>query len=357
MIKVLKSQADRLTAKPMFADPGKAPSEPKGSVKVTCVIPAYHAAKSVLAVVEGVLPYVDDVIVVDDGCCEGSGTAVEQVYRGSERVSVLHRMTNGGVGAAMKDGIALALERNSKIIVKIDADGQMDPSFIPDIRRLFAENPELACIKGNRFFDVGVLESMPKARFFGNAVLSLLIKGASGYWNALDPTNGYLAFNADRLRGLNWQSFSNTYFFEMSVLCELGVKRLPIAEVAMPTIYTEAPSSLSIRRVIREFPAKLFRLTLRRILIQYLIFDVNPGSLYLMLGAMLTFFGLAFGGYEWIESIVTHVARTTGTVMLAVLPFLMGFQLLLNALMYDVQFSQRTLQQLQMPNSNRRLDD
>jgi hypothetical protein len=68
------------------------------------------------------------------------------------------------------------------------------------------------------------------------------------------------------------------------------------------------------------------------------VYDVNLGSLYLLLGLALAAGGVLFGAYEWIESIITHVPRTTGTVMLAVLLFLMGFQLLLNALMYDVQF-------------------
>ena len=102
-------------------------------------------------------------------------------------------------------------------------------------------------------------------------------------------------------------------------------------------------SSLSITKVIVEFPPKLFKLCLKRVLFQYFISDVNLGSLYLVLGLMLATGGLLFGAYEWIESAITGVPRSTGTVMLAVLPFLMGFQLLLNALMYDVQFGAKTI--------------
>lgn len=310
--------------------------------RVVCIIPTYRAATTVVPVVAEALAYVDSVIVVDDACPENSGRIVTDSYAGDSRVHVVFRSQNGGVGAATKDGIALALEQGADVIVKLDADGQMDASYIANIRRIFEDDPDTVCVKGNRFFDESVLRAMPKVRLFGNAALSLFAKLASGYWNAIDPTNGYLAFNAGLLRVLPWRSFANSYFFEMSVLAELGLKRLPIVELEMPTIYTDAPSSLSVRRVVWEFPPKLFRLIGRRVLVQYFLFDFNLGSIYLMVGSLLSAFAICFASYEWAESVVTHIPRSTGTVMLAVLPFLMGFQLLLNALMYDVQFSHKT---------------
>ena len=311
-----------------------------------CVIPTYKASGTIVAVVSQALQYVSAVIVVDDACPEGSGAVAREAFAGNPAVRVVVRDSNGGVGAAMKTGIAHALEAGAEIIVKIDADGQMDPSFIPLMTRLFEEDPSLVAVKGNRFFQAQVLEAMPKARLFGNAVLSLMAKFASGYWNTIDPTNGYLAFNGPLLELLPWQTFSDSYFFEMSVLCELGLRRLPLVELEMPTIYTSAPSSLSIGRVILDFPPRLLKFTLRRLLLQYFVFDVNLGSLYAVVGSFLVLFSLVFGAYEWIQSYVTHVGRATGTVMLVVLTFLMGFQLLLNALMCDVQFSRGTRHEL-----------
>jgi glycosyltransferase involved in cell wall biosynthesis len=317
------------------------------------VIPAFRAANTIVDVVRRCLSYADRVVVVDDACPERSGEVALAEFGHDHRVTVLQRPSNGGVGAAMKTGIEKALADGASIIVKIDADGQMDPAYLPTIREAFEHDPTLVCVKGNRFFDSSVLEVMPKARLFGNGVLSLLVKCASGYWNAIDPTNGYLAFNADLLKLLPWHTFDNTYFFEMSVLCEFGLKRLPILELEMPTIYTEAPSSLSISRVIRQFPPKLLRCTLKRLLLQYFVFDVNLGTVYSLIGSLLLLFSIVFGGYEWIDGIVTHTAKPIGTVMLAVLPFMMGFQLLLNALMYDVQFSQKTYHEV-LVNTRRR---
>lgn len=320
--------------------------ETPSRLRVCCVIPAYRAADTVTKVVSEALRHADDVVVVDDRCPELSGKIVREAFRGTSAVHVIERDRNGGVGAAMKTGIASAIELGADVIVKIDADGQMDPAYIDTIRTIFQQDPALLCIKGNRFFNSSVLRLMPKNRLFGNAILSLLAKCASGYWNIIDPTNGYLAFNAGLLKLLDWESFADSYFFEISVLCELGLKRLPILELEMPTIYTAAPSSLSIRRVLFEFPQRLVGLTLRRLLLQYFVFDINLGTLYGSFGLLLALFGLAFGGFEWAQSIMTHTPRTTGTVMLAVLPFLMGFQLLLNALMYDVEFSKRTSHEL-----------
>lgn len=307
-----------------------------------CVVPAYKARSSVCSVVAGVLPFADRVIVVDDACPEGSGSAVAVEFAGNARVDVVYRERNGGVGAAMKTGIALALEHAADIIVKIDADGQMDPSYLSVIAGLFAEDPSLGYVKGNRFVSESALQNMPALRLFGNAVLSLLVKAASGYWNLLDPTNGYVAFNAAVLRELPWQRFADSYFFEISVLGLLGLRQLPIAELEMPTIYRSESSSLSIRRVMVEFPPKLAGLALRRLLLQYFLFDVNLGSLYIVFGALLASFGVALGAAEWFATLHTGHARTPGTVMLAVIPVLVGVQLLSNALMYDVQFAPKT---------------
>ena len=294
----------------------------------------------------GAIRYVDTVIVVDDACPEASGDAVKQAFRGHPSVQVIKRSRNGGVGAATKTGLARALELAADVIIKLDADGQMDPSYIPSIVELFGADPNLAYLKGNRFFDSRVLAKMPAVRLFGNSWLSLFSKFASGYWNILDPTNGYLAFNGRLLPAVNWQGFADCYFFEISVLCELGLKRATIAEMEMDTIYGQGSSSLSITKTMFAFPPKLAWLLWRRVLLQYFVFDVNLGSLYLLMGLALSGFGAGFAIFEWAETIATGIPRTTGTVMLAVLPFLMGFQLILNALLYDVQFAAKSTREL-----------
>ena len=122
----------------------------------------------------------------------------------------------------------------------------------------------------------------------------------------------------------------------------------------MASIYAKERSSLSIPRAALSFPPRLLKLFLSRLLFQYFLFDVNLGSLYIVSGTTLCFFSIAFLIFEWVQSFSTGIPRTTGTVMLGVLPFLMGFQLLLNALLYDVQFGPKSAREL-LPRSEREI--
>lgn len=310
---------------------------------ICCIVPTYKVRSTVCNVVRNAAKYADLTIVVDDACPEQSGALVQEQFLNNEAVIVIRHPFNRGVGGAMKTGIAMALDLGATVIIKLDADDQMNPDYIPVFAESFEKDPGLDYIKGNRFIDVNLMKIMPKVRLFGNALLSLLVKFSSGYWNIIDPTNGYFAFRAPKLRQLAWQDLSERYFFETHILCMLGMRKANIAEMEMPAVYGNEMSSLSISRVLIDFPPKLVKLWLKRILFQYFLYDVNLGSVYLLLGVMLAAAGVLFGAYEWIESLITHVPRTTGTVMLAVLLFLMGFQLLLNALMYDVQFGAKSV--------------
>lgn len=313
---------------------------------ICCVIPAYKARNTVCDVVYSLFPYVDTVVVVDDACPQTSGRIVKEQFANDRRVVVLERDKNGGVGAAVKTGLAYCLAAGARYVVKVDADGQMDPAYIPQLIDVLQSDESIGFVKGNRFVNASVLASMPKARLLGNAMLSIFVKFASGYWNLLDPTNGFVAFSGDTLRQLDLDALADSYFFEISVLGQLGIKQLTIAEVEMPTIYGAEQSSLSIRRVLLEFPPKLLAIFVKRVALQYFLFDINLGSLYLFFGSLITMLGVSMAIWEWFASLLTHHVRTAGTVMLAVLPLLIGFQLLSNALLYDVQFAPKTVREL-----------
>lgn len=315
------------------------------AARVCCIIPAYRCGSAVARVVAGALEYAHDVVVVDDACPDGSAEAVRAQFGSCERVHLIRLEKNGGVGVAMKAGIRRALDLHADVIVKIDGDGQMDASYVPAMVDVLLGDPDVCLVKGNRFGGDQVLQKMPPVRLLGNSVLSLLIRFASGYWDMLDPTNGFIAFNAHALEAIGWEKFADRFFFESSVLCAAGLRREKIAEVQMPALYGGEKSSLSVLRSAAEFPPKLLLGLLRRIFLQYFVFDINIASLYLIAGTLLCLAGLGFGGYEWREALVTGIARTPGTVMLAVMPLLMGFQLLLNSLLYDVQFSRKIFRQ------------
>ncbi len=310
---------------------------------IVCVIPAYRASKSVCRVVAEALPYVDRVIVVDDACPELSGELVREKFESDPRVVVKFHPTNRGVGGATKTGFQTALDLDASIIIKMDADGQMDPRQIPVMLAVLRDAPDIVFVKGNRLLDSATSRTMPLFRLIGNSALSLLVRACSGYWNCLDPTNGYIAIRASQLRRLTLSQLKDRFFFEISLLCALGLRKRIIAEVEIPARYGDERSNLSLRGALFTFPPLLIQAFLRRILFQYLIFDLNVGSLFLFFGTLLGTFGLALGIYEWLLSGATGIMRSPGTIMLVALPIIVGFQLVLSAITYDLQSAARTI--------------
>jgi dolichol-phosphate mannosyltransferase len=181
------------------------------------------------------------------------------------------------------------------------------------------------------------LRHMPYIRRMGNLGLSFLTKVASGYWNIFDPTNGYTAIGANALRSLNFERLSKRYFFETSMLLELGLQRMVVKDIYIPAIYGDESSKLSNLKALFEFPPKLFLGMLRRIIFLYFIRDLTAVSIFSIAGIVSVIFGSLWGIYHWWRSSVTGVEASTGTVMIAILPLILGIQFLLQAVGMDIQ--------------------
>lgn len=125
----------------------------------------------------------------------GSGEYVK-AHCTDPRVTVVKHEKNKGVGGAVMTGYRAAIADGAKVIVKIDGDGQMDPSLLREFVMPILGG-EADYTKGNRFYDLSNISRMPAMRLFGNAGLSFLAKLSTGYWNIFDPTNGYTAIHAD----------------------------------------------------------------------------------------------------------------------------------------------------------------
>ena len=302
---------------------------------IAVVIPSYRVRHQILGVLAGVGPECGAIYVVDDGCPEGTGDHVEKECRDS-RVRVLRHDRNRGVGAATLTGYEAALQAGAEVIVKIDGDGQMDPSYIPRVVRPIREG-EADYVKGNRFFDFEGVAAMPRLRFFGNSLLSFASKLSSGYWNVFDPTNGFTAIHASVARRLPRAKLASGYFFESDLLFRLGIMRAVVCEVPMDAIYRDEPSSLVVRRVIGEFAWKHLRNTVKRILYCYYLRSFNIASIEIVAGLAFLIFGTWFGLSQWVEGSRAGIPATSGTVMVAALPLIVGVQLVLAFLGYDLQ--------------------
>jgi glycosyltransferase involved in cell wall biosynthesis len=302
------------------------------------VIPAYRAATTILPVIEAIGPEIELIIVVDDGCPDG--TALHVANRCSDpRVVALMHDINRGVGGAFLTGMRYAIERGADIIVKIDADGQMDPSQVPALIQPILRG-QADYVKGDRFFFLTNAAPMPSTRLFGNLALSFMAKLSTGYWNIMDPTNGFFAIEASVAALLDNEQIASRFFFETDLLFHLGLIRAKVVEFPMRASYGDEVSNLRISRELGPFLAGHMRNTLRRVLYRYFFREFSLASIQLVAGALLFGFGLAFGLYHWWAAAPEQLVPT-GTIMIAALTFLIGFQLLMSFLNYDISSSPR----------------
>lgn len=302
---------------------------------IAVVIPSYKVKRHILEVIQGIGPEVDSIIVVDDACPEHSGDFVRDNCSDG-RVIVLSHDVNQGVGGAVVTGYKHALEIGAEIIVKVDGDGQMDTSRIQDLIMPIL-NGMADYTKGNRFFDIDDLTSMPVVRLLGNSGLSLMNKLVNGYWDIMDPTNGFTAISAQVLSKLPLSKLNERYYFESDMLFRLGLSRAVVLDVPMPPIYKGEQSSLSIVRVLLEFPFLSIQRFIKRIVYTYFLRDFHAASVEIVLGLVLLVFGFATGVNFWITGIEQRVFTSSGSVMLSALPIILGSQLLLSALNFDIQ--------------------
>jgi dolichol-phosphate mannosyltransferase len=302
--------------------------------KIAVVIPSYKVRNHILGVLAGLGGAVCRIYVVDDACPEHSGEFAASNCN-DERVRVIGLERNLGVGGAVMAGYKAAIADGMDVIVKVDGDGQMDPSLIPDfVAPILAGEADY--VKGNRFFYLDQVRAMPRVRLFGNSVLSFMTKLSSGYWDILDPTNGYTAIHSAVARHLPFEKISQRYFFETDMLFRLNTLRAVVVDVPMEARYGDEVSNLKIHKIIGEFLYKHFRNFFKRVFYNYYLRDMSLASIELPLGLALFTFGVVFGGYQWLLSISMGLSSSAGTVMLSALPVIIGLQFILAFLGHDI---------------------
>lgn len=303
---------------------------------VATVVPAHNESRHIGQVIRTMPDFVDQIILVDDASKDDTVEVARAC--GDARLVLLRTERNHGVGGATLLGYSKAVELNSDIVVKMDGDGQMLPEYLSSLLdAIIDQGYDYA--KGNRFLASNTLWQMPKRRLIGNIALTFLTKLASGYWHVFDPQNGYTAIKASVLRRLDLNDIHNRFFFENDLLVNLNFLNFRVKDVAIPAKYGEEESDLSIFKIGLTFPFLLFKRYIRRIYRKYVLRDFSPIALFLFCGVALFLWGAFFGIYIWIKSYFTQHPTTTGTIMLALLPLILGFQLLLQALVMDMQES------------------
>jgi len=306
--------------------------------RVAVVIPAFNVRDHIVSTLAGIPEFVDNIIVIDDASTDG--TTETLAAAADSRITTLAHNVNRGVGRATVTGFRNALTQRAELIVKMDADGQMDPMYIPALLDPITSDG-YGYTKGNRFLCTEELRNMPQLRLVGAFCLSFLCKLASGYWHVFDPVNGYVAIRADVLRNLPLNHLARRYFFETDLLIHLNIFRVRVKDIPIAPRYADERSSMRLRTVLLTFPVLLLRGFWYRLYQRHILREFSPVAVFWVFGAIMLLWGMAFGSYSWAESILSGHVATTGTVMLSVLPLILGFQLALQAVLIEINDSPR----------------
>jgi glycosyltransferase involved in cell wall biosynthesis len=305
-------------------------------LKVAVVVPAYREELHVADVIRTMPDLVDHVVVVDD--CSPDGTYAVASEAADPRTEVVRHEVNTGVGGAIVTGHRRALAAGADVSVVMAGDGQMDPAYLPALLDPVVDGYGFA--KANRFYSATSFAGMPRHRVVGNVGLTFLTKVASGYWNLVDPQNGYTAIRRDVLERLPLDRIAARYEFENDQLVWLNILDVRAIDVPIPAVYGDETSTMRLHVVVPRLLSLLARGFWRRIWRKYVLWSFSPIALLLIAGLLLTGFGLVVGVWA-IASSIGPGSASTGTWLLAVAPALVGVQFLVNALVLDIQATPR----------------
>lgn len=306
-------------------------------MRISVVIPCYKVKSKIFSVLDKIGPEVIRIYVVDDKCPENSGDFIKENTK-DKRIKVLFHEKNQGVGGAVITGYKMAIEEKMDIVVKIDGDGQMNPELLYTFTAPI-ETHSYDYTKGNRFYRIDDVKKMPFIRLFGNTALSFITKASTGYWQLFDPTNGYTAISVECLKNLDLDKTSKRYFFESDLLFRLNIIGANIKDIPMAAIYDDEESNLKISKILFPFIKGHAKNFTKRVLYDYFLRDFSLASIALVFGFLLLLFGVCFGSYHWYKAVHEHTVASSGTVMLAALPIIIGTQFLLSFINYDISKS------------------
>jgi glycosyltransferase involved in cell wall biosynthesis len=302
--------------------------------RVAVVVPAFDEERLVAETLRGIPEFVDRVYVVDDASRDATAERAREV--GDARVVLITHERNAGVGAAILSGYRRALEDGIDVTCVMAADNQMDPIELPDIAGPVARG-EVEYAKANRLVSGEAWKVIPRTRYLGNAVLSLLTKIASGYWHVADSQAGYTAISNDALRRLDLERVYQGYGFPNDMLVHLNVQNARVRDVPSRPIYDVGEESgIRLRRVVPRISWLLLKGFWWRMAQKYVIRDFHPLVFFYAFGVLMTVVGLALGVLEVVLRILGNQITPATIVLVAVL-LIAGLQMTLFAMWFDME--------------------
>lgn len=305
--------------------------------KVAVVVAAYNEEKLIAKTVTTLPNFIDRMYVIDDCSSDDTNKIITDLASKDSRVIALRNDPNRGLGATFTRGFEEFLEEEGMdFIVTMPGDAQCNPDYIENMLATLIDN-KLDYVKANRFVHLDDLEQMPKFRRIGNVVITLITKFASGYYSIFDSQNGYGVFPRSTLERMRFSDIGKRYDYENTLLIALAIMGARVRDEAVPAIYGEETSTIPFFRTVFRALNVLWHGFWKRIYYRYMVVNFHPMALFLISGLFLMLIGFFAGIGIAIDRFVSGNSPSTGTVMLCVLPIILGFQLLLTSLLMDIE--------------------
>jgi glycosyltransferase involved in cell wall biosynthesis len=303
---------------------------------VAVVVPAYNEEKLIGKVIETIPDYVDYLVIVDDLSKDQTVEVVNSYISASnDRIVLICMKKNVGVGGAIAAGYKWCRGHKIEATAVMAGDAQMDPSDLPALLDPVV-NGEADYTKGNRLFTGEAWHKIPKARYMGNAALSLLTKIASGYWHVADSQTGYTVANHKVLSTLDLDAIYKRYGMPNDMLVKLNIYNFRVRDVEIQPIYgIGEKSGIKPILIIPKFIVLLSRLFMMRMFQKYVIRDFHPLIFFYFSGFTFSLIGWLLGIYLFIYRLSVGPVVATSTIAVIFL-IITGMQSLFFAMWFDM---------------------
>jgi glycosyltransferase involved in cell wall biosynthesis len=300
------------------------------------VVPAFNEELLLEQTLAGIPAFVDRIYVVDDFSRDGTVARARELAANDPRIAVIEHERNAGVGAAIVTGYKRAIEERIDVTAVMAADNQMEPEDLLTLVSPVAQG-ELDYAKANRLFTGQAWELIPRYRYLGNAVLSLLTKIASGYWHVADSQSGYTAISLPMLEQLDLDRIYARYGFPNDMLVHLNVWNARVRDFPSRPIYGVGErSDIRLRKVVPRISWLLCKGFLWRLREKYVIRDFHPLVFFYILGIVMSVVGFALGIAEVVFRVLGD-SITAASIVLVALLLIFGSQFTLFAMWFDME--------------------
>lgn len=303
--------------------------------KIAVVVPAYKEELLIKATLLSIPGFVDRIFAVDDASRDQTGLIIDERSKEDSRIFPIHHIENKGVGGSIISGYKQALLDSIDIVAVMAGDNQMDPAFLPKLLDPIVEGKSDYCV-GNRLINQKYRKEMTKWRFFGNSMLTLLTKFASGYWQLMDPQNGYTAISQRALETITLDAIYPRYGYCNDILVWLNIYGFKVRNVAHPARYGLEKSKIKYSTYIYRLSWLLFKAFFWRLKMKYILLNFHPLVFFYICGIFFSILGILFGIFSlyfkfWLHNPIFVPAVTSLIV------FGLGIQFLLFAMLFDMQ--------------------